>query len=49
VMQAPAVRRWWKFRKTVFSPEFQAFIDGLGDDPSVLGLGGVLEGMKTDP
>ena len=48
VMQAPAVRRWWKFRKSVFSPEFQHFIDGLDDDPSVVGLAGVLEGMRSD-
>ena len=48
VMRAPAVRRWWKFRKSVFSPEFQHFIDGLDDEPSVLGLSGVLQGMRSD-
>jgi len=48
VMQAPAVRRWWKFRKSVFSPDFQRFIDSLEDEPSVLGLAGVLKGMTAD-
>jgi hypothetical protein len=48
VMQAPAVRRWWKFRRSVFSPEFQQFIDGLNDDSSVLALATVLEGMRSD-
>ena len=48
VMQAPAVRRWWKLRKSVFSPEFQQFIDGLSKGSPVLALAAVLEGMSAD-
>lgn len=48
VMRAPAVRRWRKFRKSVFAPELRKFIDGPDGEPSVLGLSGVLEEMRSD-
>ncbi len=34
VMQAPAVRRWWKIRRVVFSSEFREFVDNLDGDTS---------------
>ena len=48
VMQAPAVHRWWNLRKSVFSPDFQQFIDGLNGASSVLALAAVLKGMRSD-
>ena len=48
VMQAPAIRRWWKLRRSVFSSEFQEFVEDLGDSASVSTPVALFEEMRHD-
>ena len=49
VMQSPAVVRWWKLRRSVFSSEFQAFIDSASArDSSVVSVAAMIEEMGHD-
>ena len=51
IMQAPAVRRWWKVRQQVFSSEFRDFVESLSIDTSSPGATRALvhEMMSDEP